>query len=1381
MSQLQTLELTCPHCHREFSASLWTVVNVDTEPHLKTELLEGRLNVAKCPFCGHSSLVQMPFVYHESAVEQVICYVPEEIYRNIGELEGAVQPLVMALLQELGAEELPEYFQTLPLLSNIDVLVAAVQNEQMPIEASDFVDDILQAARQGQSPEELQAALLAQPTPVIGELTNRLEAMRTESSLAVAIQALVETQTSEEVAEVVSSHPILLTEEAVALLRHIAETARQQGEEDTANIFHSRANLLEACRQMALGVMETTEVAMRGTPRDENPIFQLAEQLLNGRITLEEALARVQTPTFISQLSETDIVAFDQFLIGSDENETAQQWALVFALLNSAAAQSLDASPAVNKQCGLTLLGIMLNSSVDIAMLVEACRGVLSFLDQNEEPVLWASVMGELGNALCKMDEGNRAENLELAISCYNQILEVCTQTDFPEQWAGTQHNLGRAYYQRIQGQRAENIEAAISCYTKALEVRTKANFPGEWAETQYYLGTAYLNRIKGSRANNLETAIECFQKSLEVYTQVNSPKEWAATQNELANAYIYRINGQRLDNLEAAINCCPAALRVYTQTANPPEWARTQNDLGAAYLYRIKGDRAENIEVAIDCFQKALEVRTKEDYPEGWADTQSNLVAAYLLRLKDDRSENLEKAINFLQKALEVCTKETRPIAWANFQTNLGIAYSERFKEGRTEYLETAIECCEAALEVYTQDTYPETWADIQNTLGGIYNKMLKGDRAHNLEVAINYYKKALEVYTLDACPEAWAELQQNIGAAYNERLMGVRTDNLKMAQKCLINAIQVFRNLGMWYKAGVASSYLGKLHDEDAQWEEAYFAYRSAIDALEEIRVRALTEEERLRLIRENIWLFERAIVCSMRTSRHIEAAEYTEQGKARNLVDLLNRLSLRPRDVPKEIQQEYEQLLFRAQALERDMRRKGGQTTGETHHKYPVNRIREEFLQTHQEIEKIVARIRTTEPDFLLESLPLKFADMQQLARKMQATIVQLRVTQEGTFAFIITGKEEILSEANVISIPSFSSKTLDQLLVHREGRQRDGWLVWYGDFMVHRNAETRQGWFDCLEKTVEKLYIQLFCPIHQRLKQLGIKKVIFIPNRDLSILPLHAMYYQENGQRRYLLDEFEISYAPSCGVLQRCIARDEEGREKERFAAVANPRRDLSYSDWEIKAILNLFPENLRQTLWHDTAQKKAVQSMVQRSNLIHFSCHGTYNLEDPLQSALLLANEEVLTLSEISESFDARQTWLVTLSACETGLTNNFISPADEYVGLPAGFLYAGAPCVVASLWAVEDRATALLMKRMYENIFKHDMGRAAALRKAQLWLRDLNKEEAKEHLQEMENLTSSTMHARDIVLELHGVSELKDDYPFAHPYYWAAFQCVGAF
>ncbi len=77
-------------------------------------------------------------------------------------------------------------------------------------------------------------------------------------------------------------------------------------------------------------------------------------------------------------------------------------------------------------------------------------------------------------------------------------LYKFIPRNPFPEDWARLQNNLGTAYSQRIQGERGQNLELAIACYEAALQVRTPEAFPEKWAKTRNNLGIAYRNRIQG-------------------------------------------------------------------------------------------------------------------------------------------------------------------------------------------------------------------------------------------------------------------------------------------------------------------------------------------------------------------------------------------------------------------------------------------------------------------------------------------------------------------------------------------------------------------------------------------------------------------------------------------------------------------------------------------------------------------------------------------------------------------------------------------------------------------------------------------------------------------------------------------------------------------
>jgi CHAT domain-containing protein len=113
--------------------------------------------------------------------------------------------------------------------------------------------------------------------------------------------------------------------------------------------------------------------------------------------------------------------------------------------------------------------------------------------------------------------------------------------------------------------------------------------------------------------------------------------------------------------------------------------------------------------------------------------------------------------------------------------------------------------------------------------------------------------------------------------------------------------------------------------------------------------------------------------------------------------------------------------------------------------------------------------------------------------------------------------------------------------------------------------------------------------------------------------------------------------------------------------------------------------------------------------------------------------------------------------------------------------------------VVGSLWAVNDFATALLMGRFHDNVYKGKkrMTKAAALRDAQRWLRDLSAFEVEEiRALSMERLAAaraatqapspSGIRGLSVGLPPGGAASRAGDRPLSNPCYWAAFQCIGA-
>jgi CHAT domain-containing protein len=146
----------------------------------------------------------------------------------------------------------------------------------------------------------------------------------------------------------------------------------------------------------------------------------------------------------------------------------------------------------------------------------------------------------------------------------------------------------------------------------------------------------------------------------------------------------------------------------------------------------------------------------------------------------------------------------------------------------------------------------------------------------------------------------------------------------------------------------------------------------------------------------------------------------------------------------------------------------------------------------------------------------------------------------------------------------------------------------------------------------------------------------------------------------------------------------------------------------------------------------------------------------------------LVSHDKLTAAHILRTWKLEAD-LVTLSACRTGLGQHL--GGEGYVGFAQALLLAGAHSLVLSQWLVDDRATALLMTRFYQNLLgarpglKEPLPKLAALTEARQWLRDLPRKEALASLQALGLAVPE--------------KELQGARPFAHPHFWAAFILIG--
>jgi CHAT domain-containing protein len=296
------------------------------------------------------------------------------------------------------------------------------------------------------------------------------------------------------------------------------------------------------------------------------------------------------------------------------------------------------------------------------------------------------------------------------------------------------------------------------------------------------------------------------------------------------------------------------------------------------------------------------------------------------------------------------------------------------------------------------------------------------------------------------------------------------------------------------------------------------------------------------------------------------------------------------------------------------------------------------------------------------------------------------------------------------------------------------------------------------------------------------QLGGKRLVVVAPGALSYLPFAALPAPEDKTRPAgdyvpLVAEHEVVTIPSASVLS-IIRREMAGRQRatKSIAVLADPVfeasdprltsakdgnssgetpaalaadeelsgltraiRTMNYSDsragftrlafsrQEAESIIAQTPKGkgLKATDFN-ASRALVISGRLSQYRILHFATHGLLNSERPELSGLVFSlidqegkpQDGFLRLHEIYNlQLNAD---LIVLSACETGLGKEI--KGEGLIGLTRGFMYSGAPRVVASLWNVDDLATAELMKLFYQRMLKDGLPAGAALRAAQLEL-----------------------------------------------------------
>ena len=462
-------------------------------------------------------------------------------------------------------------------------------------------------------------------------------------------------------------------------------------------------------------------------------------------------------------------------------------------------------------------------------------------------------------------------------------------------------------------------------------------------------------------------------------------------------------------------------------------------------------------------------------------------------------------------------------------------------------------------------------------------------------------------------------------------------------------------------------------------------------------------------------------RAIIKEKNKGYQKEALLYAEKVKSRTLLEMLAARGA------KGVRKKGREVLARDRRFQQEitMLRKRVSILTDLGTKAPKGEkelVEQGLNKTLQDYERFIneVKLKDTEMASLITVEATPIEKIQSLLDP-STTVLEYFTTKDKTYAWLITrdrvsvhelnlGKKSLLAMVNELLLPNISNRSRrpEPFITLSTGKPQAG------ETGKQQRKKNRQRFL----KATRDFYRSILGPLEDSIRT---DRLIIVPHGALHKVPFAAL----NDGKQFLVDKYALSAAPSSTVLDYVIKK--RNRNLGRFLAFSNPETDyvpLGFAEIEVSEISGLFSK--KEIYFRGEATEGRAKGRTNSPDIIHFACHGEFNDKQPMQSGLLLSkdadNDGYLQVHEIF-GLDIGNANLVVLSACETGLSK--IYGGDDLVGLSRGFIYAGTPSLMATLWEVDDRSTAILMKEFYKNWYTKGLSKPEALRQAQLTLKDM--------------------------------------------------------
>jgi len=873
---------------------------------------------------------------------------------------------------------------------------------------------------------------------------------------------------------------------------------------------------------------------------------------------------------------------------------------------------------------------------------------------------IYREVGNREGEGLCYQEIGNiyrQQGDLVRALEYFQQGLSIFREVGAKGRVPSVLSNMGVAY------QDLGDLKQAADYQNRALAIWREMD-PRFGSLAYYNLGDVYAQQGETRRA------LSFYQQALPLCLDAGDRNCAGRTYRRLAGVY------DSLGEAQTALDYYAKGAAIYRQNERPVELARMLNSAGTLY------SQLGNKQRAFDLHSEALVLSRKAQSRQ---DEAASL--AYLADLYHDQGQT-QKGRESYQQALIISREiKNRQIEASNLN-RLG-----RLAQATGQQPE-AIKYFEQALAINNEIGAKPSGAVTLTSLGVVH------ERSGDSKLALDYFNKALGTFR---------EIENKSG----EAMMLYR---VAKAQKQLGQSADARRNITAALE--IVETIRGKIASTDLR--ASYFA---TVQQYYDLYIELLMQDHRAR----------------PDDGLNFTALQTSEQARARGLLDVLQEAGA---DVRHNVDPS---LLAREKELVELINGKAAQQTlffADARKVELAKTLGEEIGRLEIEYETLQSAIRESNPRFaeLVRGKTLNLDEIQRLLDD-RTLLLEYRLGDERSYLWVISQTKfesyELLRRAEIES----EARQYYELLTERNRALKNETIT---------QRQTRiQAADQKLQVLAERLHRILLAPIApasgQRLVIVGDGALQYVPfsallrsaNETIS-LPSIAVLDQLRREQRsqtpaksvavFADPVFESDDPRLAPQFRRKIVRSEnilaQSQSDFDFAASGRGLPRLFASREEAKAIVALAPAASYGALDFEASRERVTSSDLNQYRVLHFATHALLNHARPQLSGVVLSlydqkgkeRDGFLRLNQIYNLQLSSE--LVVLSACSTALGKDV--RGEGLVGLTRGFMYAGAPRVIASLWKVDDEATAELMKLFYRNLLHKKVTPSQALTAAQM-------------------------------------------------------------